>query len=86
MTHDRQSYIFSSLVKSLNENGHHVFNWGLDRIDNKINCSSYKEARGIAQACIQSGYYAYTEVRYGKEYLIHVSKDVMKNKNFIPLS
>lgn len=86
MVRNKESYFHRKIIVSLMDKGQYTFNWGEDRIGNKINCKSYEEARDIARALVTCSYYAYVDMRFERPYLIHVTKEPKQERNWLELN
>lgn len=86
MVRNKESYFHRKIIVSLMEKGQYTFNWGEDRIGNKINCKSYEEARDIARALVTCSYYAYVDMRFERPYLIHITKESKQERNWLELN
>lgn len=86
MVRNKESYFHRKIIASLMDKGQYTFNWGEDRIGNKINCKSYEEARDIARALVTCSYYAYVDMRFERPYLIHITKESKQERNWLELN
>lgn len=86
MVRNKESYFHRKIIVSLMDKGQYTFNWGEDRIGNKINCKSYEEARDIARALVTCSYYAYVDMRFERPYLIHITKEPKQERNWLELN
>lgn len=86
MVRNKESYFHRKIIVSLMDKGQYTFNWGEDRIGNKINCKSYEEARDIARALVTCSYYAYVDMRFERPYLIHITKESKQERNWLELN
>lgn len=86
MRQNKSSSFHAVIMRTLMDKGQYTFNWGEDRIGNKINCKSYEEARDIARALLTCSYYAYVDMRFERPYLIHVTKESRQERNWLELN